>query len=83
MNASRNGVANNHFTPLQKKSLLRFKKKVAQEMPDLRIAWAQPYNDRIIEMHVEHDKFTYRRSLQASTLAVEIADETGVMIIFR
>ncbi len=83
MNASRNGAINNHFTPLQKKSLQRFKRKLAQEMPALRIAWVQPYNDTIIELHLEYDKRTYRRSLQASKLAVEVAEETGIMIIFR
>ncbi len=52
-------------------------------MPDLRIAWTLPYNDTIIEMHLEDDKFTYSRSLKASRLAFEVAEETGVTIIFR
>lgn len=83
MNASRNGAADNHFTPLQKRSLQRFQQKVAQKMPELRIAWAQPYNDTIIEMHVDYDQRTYRKGLKASKLAVEVKEETGVLIIFR
>jgi hypothetical protein len=83
MNTSRNGVTKNEFSPLQKKSLQRFKKKVTEKMPDLRIAWALPYNDRIIELHLEDDKFSYRRSLRASKLAFEVAEETGITIIFR
>jgi len=76
-------ASNNHLNAAQKKTLQRFKKILAQEMPNLRIAWALPYNDTIIELHIEYDKHTYRKSLKASTLATAVEDETGVTIIFR
>jgi len=76
-------VSNNHLNTAQKKTLQLFKKKLAQEMPNLRIAWAQRYNDTIIELHIEYDKRTYRKSLKASQLAAEVEDKTGVIMIFR
>lgn len=76
-------VSNNHLNPAQKKTLQQFKKKLAQEMPALRIAWANPVKDTIIELHLEYDKRTYRKSLKASTLASEVEDKTGVIIVFR
>jgi len=75
--------SNNNLNAAQKKTLQRFKKKLAQEMPNLRIAWAQRYNDTIIELHIEYDKHTYRKSLKASQLAAEVEDKTGVIMIFR
>jgi hypothetical protein len=76
-------VSNNHLNAAQKKTLQLFKKKLAQEMPKLRIAWAQPYNDTIIELHIEYDKHTYKKSLKASRLAFEVEEKTGVTMIFR
>lgn len=73
----------NHFSPLQKKSLEQFKKKISQKLPASSVDWAQPYNDTIIELHLNEDKFSYRRSLRASKLAFEVAEETGITIIFR
>jgi len=72
-----------YLNAAQRKTLQLFKKKLAQEMPNLRIAWAQPYNDTIIELHIEYDKHTYRKSLKASTLATEVEDKTDVIMIFR
>ncbi|MGH7454535.1 MAG: hypothetical protein ACRENG_24490 [bacterium] len=76
-------VSNNHLNAAQKKTLQLFKKKLAQEMPNLRIAWAQPYNDKIIELHIEYDKRTYRKSLKASKLAFDVEEKTGITMIFR
>ncbi len=81
--ANRNVGSNNHLNTAQKKTLQLFKKKLAQEMPKLRIAWAQPYSDTIIELHIEYDKRTYRKSLKASKLAVEVEEKTGITMIFR
>ena len=80
---NQHGVSDNHLNTAQKKTLLRFKKKLAQELPALRIAWANPVKATIIELHLEYDKRTYRKSLKASTLATEVEDETGVIIVFR
>jgi hypothetical protein len=76
-------TTNNNLNAIQKTSLRLFKKKLAKELPALRIAWVHPYNDRIIELHLEYDKRTYRKSLAASKLAVEVADETGITVILR
>jgi anthranilate/para-aminobenzoate synthase component I len=76
-------TATNNFTAVQKKALQRFKKKLAQELPALRVAWAQPYSDTIIDLHLEYDKRTYRKSVKAAKLAIEAGEETGVMIILR
>ncbi len=76
-------VAANNFSALQKKTLMSFKKKLAQELPVVRVEWAQPYNDTIIELHLEYDKRTYRKIMKASKLAGEVEDKTGITIIFR
>ena len=73
----------NNLNAVQKTSLQLFKKKLAQELPALRVVWAYSYNDRIIELHLEYDKRTYRKSLAASKVAVEVADETGITVILR
>jgi hypothetical protein len=79
----KDNVVADHFSPIQRRTLQRFKKKLAQELPALRVAWAQPYNDTIIELHLEYDKRTYRKIIKASKVATEVEDETGVTIIFR
>jgi hypothetical protein len=83
MIANQQQTATNNFTAVQKKTLQRFKKKLAQEMPNLRVAWALPFKDSIIELHLEYNKRTYRKSLKAAKLAIEAGEETGVMIILR
>ncbi len=83
MNTNHRAAAN-LFSPIQKKkTFLSFKKKLAQEMPALRIEWAQPYNDTIIELHLEYGTRTYRKAMKASKLAGEVEDKTGITIIFR
>lgn len=83
MMTNQHAVSNNHLNAAQKKTVQLFKKKLAQEMPKLRIAWVQPYNDTIIELHIEYDKHTYRKSLKASKLAYEVEEKTGITMIFR
>jgi hypothetical protein len=78
----RNGAAR-HFSPLQKKTLTRFKTKLAQEMPELRVEWALPYSDTIIELHLEYDKRMYRKIIKASRVTGAVENETVVTIIFR
>lgn len=83
MNANHRNGAARHFSSVQKKTLTRFKTKLAQEMPELRVEWALPYNDTIIELHLEYDKRTYRKIMKASKVAVDVEDETGITIILR
>lgn len=52
----------NHLNAAQKRTLQLFKKKLEEEMPKLRIAWAQRYNDTIMELHIDYDKHTYRKA---------------------
>ncbi|MDZ7359178.1 MAG: hypothetical protein ONB46_00415 [candidate division KSB1 bacterium] len=83
MNRNHKDTTADPFSPIQKKTLLRFKKKLEKELPALRVTWAQPYNDTIIELHLDYDRRTYRKIIKASKVATEVEDETGVTIIFR
>ena len=71
-----------YLNAAQRKAVRLFKKKLAQEMPELHIAWGQPYNDTIIDLHIEYDKRTYRKSLKASKLACEVGEKTDVSNVF-
>ena len=73
----------NNLTVSQKRSLQLFKKKLQQELPALRIAWVHSFKDTIMELHLEYDNRTYRKSIKAAKLASDVADETGVTIILR
>jgi len=72
-----------NMTAMQRKTLLQFKKNLTQALPNSRIAWALPVEDDFIELHLEHDKRTYRKSLKAAKLAIAAGEETGVLIILR
>jgi hypothetical protein len=71
----------NNLNSLQKKTLQKFKKRLAAALPKVRIEWAKAYSEDIIELHIEYDKYTYRNGLKASTVATEVEEETGVTII--
>ncbi|MCI0697644.1 hypothetical protein L0337_37265 [candidate division KSB1 bacterium] len=75
------GFATNNLNALQKKTLQKFKARLAQELPKVRIAWAKAYSEDIVELHLEYDKHTYRNGLKAATVATEVEEETGVTII--
>jgi len=78
-----NKATTNGMTDMQRKTLLRFEKGLTQALPNSRIVWALPVEDDFIELHLEHDKRTYRKSLKAAKLAIEAGEETGVLIILR
>lgn len=80
MNVQTERITNN-LNELQKKTLQKFKKRLAEEMPKVRIDWARAYSDDIIELHIEFDKYTYKTGLKASTIATEVEAETDVTII--
>ncbi|MGH7452069.1 MAG: hypothetical protein ACRENG_12030 [bacterium] len=75
------GFVTNNLNALQKKTLQKFKTRLEQELPKVRIAWAKAYSEDIIELHIEFDKYTYRNGLKAATVATEVEEETGVTII--
>jgi hypothetical protein len=78
-----NKATTNNMSAVQRKTLQRFQKRLAQALPNFRIAWAIPVDDDFIELHLETDKRTYRNSVKAAKLAIEAGEETGVMIILR
>jgi hypothetical protein len=80
MNLQAERITNN-LNGLQKKTLQKFKRRLAEEMPKVRIEWVRAYSDDIIEMHIEFDKYTYRSGLKASTIATEVEAETDVTIV--
>jgi plasmid replication initiation protein len=80
MNTQTERITNN-LNDLQKKTLQKIKKRLAAEMPKVRIEWARAYSDDIIELHLEYDKHTYKNGLKASTIATEVEAETDVTII--
>ena len=76
-------VATNHLNEQQIETIARLKNRLAKTLPSFRIAWARPAKPNMIEVHLESEKRTYRSGLQAVKLAVEVEDETGVIIILR
>jgi hypothetical protein len=71
------------LTKMQTETFLRFKRKLAEDLPDFRIEWVLPVKKNIIELRLESDKRTYRNSIKASQLAAEVEEKTGVIMIFR
>jgi hypothetical protein len=78
-----NDALKNNMTPRQKETLLKFKRKLAESLPKVRIEWAKAYNKDIIELHLEYDKYNYRNSIKAATVATAVEDETDITIILR
>ena len=83
MIAAQKQVALDHLTRSQQQALRKFKKRLAEKLPNFDIAWVHSFKDNIIELHLESDKRTYRNSLQAAEVAIEVEDETGILIILR
>ena len=81
MNLAKTEPAPNHLNESQIETITKFKNRLAKKLPDFRIAWAKPVKENMIELHLESDKRTYRKGLQAVKLAVEVEDETNVIII--
>lgn len=73
----------NNLTKRQKETLTQFKERLTHALPKTRIAWAKAFNEDIIELHLEYDKYNYKNSLKAATLASDVADVTDVTIILR
>ena len=73
----------NGLTQKQFETLNEFKNRLNQRVPGYMISWVQPVKENMIEVGIEPDKMTYKKNLQASELAVEIEDRTGVFIILR
>ncbi|MCI0693422.1 hypothetical protein L0337_15630 [candidate division KSB1 bacterium] len=75
---------NHELSSVQLKTFKKFQRRLNDEISDYRIAWVRPYKENIIEIGLESQKkIGYRKGLQAVKLAVEVEDETGVIIILR
>ena len=74
---------NNHLSKAQAKTFAQFKSKLTKQLPSFRIEWVHPVKEKMIELHLESDKQTYRNIIKAAKLAVEIEEKTGVTIILR
>jgi hypothetical protein len=75
---------NHNLSSAQLKTFKKFQRRLNDKVPDYRITWVRPYKENIIEVGLESQKkIGYRKGLQAVKLAVEVEDETGVIIILR
>jgi hypothetical protein len=75
---------NHNLSSVQLKTFKKFQRRLNERIPDYRITWVRPYKENIIEVGLESQKkIGYRKGLQAVKLAVEVEDETGVIIILR
>jgi hypothetical protein len=83
LSLAKTDLTSNNLTKAQAKTVRKFKNSLAKKLPDFRIVWVKPVKENMIELHLESEKRTYRRGLQAVKLAVEVEDETGVIIILR
>jgi len=83
MSIAKIDFASNGLTEAQTETVVKFKNRLAKKLPDFHIAWVRSVKDNMIELHLESGRHTYRRGLQAVKLAVEVEDETGVIIILR
>jgi len=83
MNLAKIDLSFNGLTTTQTATLMKFKNRLARKLPNFRIAWVKPVKENMIELHLETEKRTYRNSRQAVKLAIEVEDETDIIIILR
>jgi len=75
---------NHNLSSVQLKTFKKFRRRLNEKIPDYRIAWVRPYKEKIIAIGLKSQKkIGYRKGLQAVKLAVEVEDETGVIVILR
>jgi hypothetical protein len=76
-------IEQNGLTEKQWNTFTEFKSLLNRKIPGYNIAWVQPVKENMIEVGIEPDRMTYEKNHQASKLAVELEDKTGVFIILR
>jgi hypothetical protein len=75
---------NGNLSSIQLKAFEKFRNKLTKKVPDYRLTWVQPVKENIIEAGLEpQKKMTYRKTTLAAKLAMEVEDETGVLIFLR
>ncbi len=82
---SKNSTTNNgKLSSIQLKAFEKYRSRLTQKVPDYRLTWVHPIKDNIIEAGLEpQKKMTYRKTTLAAKLAMEVEDETGVLIFLR
>jgi len=77
-------TANGTLSTKQLKAFEKYRRGLTKKVPDFRLTWVLPVKETIIEAGLEpQKKMTYRKTLQAAKLAMEVQDETGILIILR
>lgn len=75
-------VQNGTLSTKQLRTFRKFRRRLSEKVPEYRIAWVRPYNERIIEVGLESQKkIGYRKMLQAANVAIEVGDEADMLII--
>ena len=75
---------NNNLSGIQLKTFKKFQRRLREKVPDYHIAWVHPYSQTIIQVGVEpQKKMTIKKTMQASKVATEVEDETGITIVLR
>ena len=73
---------NGSLSAKQLKTFRKFRRRLSEKVPEYRIVWVRPYNERIIEVGMESQKkIGYRKMQQAAKVAIEVEDEMDVVII--
>jgi hypothetical protein len=73
---------NGSLSAKQLRTFRKFSRRLSEKVPEYRIVWVRPYNERIIEVGLEaQKKIGYRKMLQAAKVANEVEDEMNVTII--
>jgi hypothetical protein len=73
---------NGNLSAKQLRTFRKFRRKLSEKVPEYRIVWVRPYNERIIEVRLEaQKKIGYRKMQQAAKVAIEVGDEADLTII--
>jgi hypothetical protein len=73
---------NGNLSAKQLRTFRKFRRRLSEKVPEYRIVWVRPYNERIIEVGLEaQKKIGYRKLLQTAQMAIEVGDEAGVVIV--
>lgn len=75
-------MQNGALSTKQLRTFRKFRHRLSEKVPEYRIAWVRPYNERIIEVGLEaQKKIGYGKMLQAANVAIEVGDEADMVII--
>jgi len=73
---------NGNLSNKQLKAFRKFRRQLNEKVPEYRIVWVRPYNERIIEVGMESQKkIGYRKMLRAAKVAIEVGDEADIVIV--